>query len=234
VYDPIPAGFITLPEALQRLAAHVSEAHLASAKLDFQDRVSSFAEIKTEEQSATATNESPKSELANSFAFWSMPRDKRTFAVSRLRLALQAGAISAIIRTPESGILFRLTQNDWRFEPFWEKIIRGGTIPLYPSKGLEAHRGRTVLIEAASFETWVPLEVQNWSEGSKQQLCYEWLVAEMRSSPTEKKKTKTRWFEEAKEKFRVSRRAFDNAWSDAVNETGSNWGLAGAPNKSSQ
>jgi hypothetical protein len=32
----------------------------------------------------------------------------------------------------------------------------------------------------------------------------------------------------------VSGRAFDKAWSRAVKETGSNWGLPGAPNKSSQ
>ena len=188
----------------------------------------------SEEQSATATNESPKSELADSLAFWGLPRDKRTFAVSKLRLALQAGAISAIVRAPESGTLFRLTQNNWRFEPFWEQIIRGGIIPLSASRGLEAHRGRTVLIEAARFETWIALEVQNWSEGSKRTTLLEWLVAKMRSSPTDKKKTKAQWFEEARARFRVSGRAFDDAWSDAVKETGSNWGRPGAPNKSSQ
>jgi HigB_toxin, RelE-like toxic component of a toxin-antitoxin system len=36
VEDPIPAGFITLPEALQRIADCVSEAHVESAKPDFQ------------------------------------------------------------------------------------------------------------------------------------------------------------------------------------------------------
>ena len=154
--DPILAGFITLPEALQRLAAHVSEAHLETAKLDVQDRVLSFGAIlQSEEQSATATTKSPNSELAYSLAFWALPRDKQTFAIIRLRLALQTGAISATVRAPESGTFFRLTQNNWRFEPFWEQIIRGGIIPLYPSRGLEAHRGRTVLIEAAAFETWL-------------------------------------------------------------------------------
>jgi hypothetical protein len=221
VEDPIPAGFITLPEALQRLATHVSEAHLENAKLDFQDHVLSFAAS------------FPKSELVDSLAFWGLLWDKQTFAISRLRLALQTGAISAIVRAPESGTLFRLTQNNWRFEPFWEQIIRGGIIPLNPSRGLEAHRGRTVLIEAAGFETWLTLEVQNWSEGDKEQLCCKWLLVEMRSSPTEKSKTKIQWREEARARFHVSGRAFDNAWSHAVKETGSNWGLPGAPKKSS-
>jgi hypothetical protein len=235
VEDPIPAGFITLPEALQRLAARVSEAHLESAKLEFQERVLSFAaNLQSIEQSATATNEPRKSELADNLALLGLPWDKRTFAISKLRLALQTGAISAIVRAPESGTLFRLTQNNWRFEPFWEQIIRGGIIPLNPGRGLEAHHGRTVIIEAAAFEAWLTLEVQNWSEGDKDQLCCKWLLVEMRSSPTERKKTKAQWREEARAKYRVSGRAFDKAWSRAVKETGSNWGLPGAPNKSSQ
>jgi hypothetical protein len=231
VEDPIPAGFITLPEALQRIAECVSEAHVESAKLDFHANVHAIAKTRRGEgQSATATPESPKSEGADStytrpsqdaLLHW----DKRNFAVTKLTLALQTGAISAIVRAPESGTLFRLTQNNWRFEPFWEHN---------PSRGLEAHRGRTVLIEAASFEAWLTLEVQNWSEGPKGQLCYKWLLVEMRSSPTEKKKTKAQWFEEARARFHVSGRAFDKAWSRAVKETRSNWGLPGAPNKSSQ
>ena len=106
-------------------------------------------------------------------------------------MALQKGAISAIVRAPESGTPFRFTQNNWRFEPFWEQIIRGGIIPLNPSRGLEAHRGRTVLIEAAGFEAWLTLEVQNWSEGAKEQLCCKWLLVEMRSSPTEKEENQS-------------------------------------------
>jgi hypothetical protein len=37
--DPIPAGFITLPEALQRIAVHV-EAHLEIAKGECKKRSS--------------------------------------------------------------------------------------------------------------------------------------------------------------------------------------------------
>jgi hypothetical protein len=232
--DSIPAGFITLPEALQRLAAHVSEAHLENAKLDFQDRVLSYAAVQGEEQSATATNEPPKSEFADSLAFWGLPRDERTFAINKLHLALQSGAISAIVRAPESGTLFRLTPNGWRFEPFWEQIIRGGVIRPNPSGGFEAHRGRTVLIEAAGFETWLTREVKNWDEGPKELLCCKWLIAEMRRSPNEKKKTKAQWHEEARARFNVSGRPFERAWSHALNETGANWGAPGAPRKSSQ
>lgn len=57
-----------------------------------------------------------------------------------------------MVRAPETGSQFRLPQSDWLFEPFWERIIRGGVIPLHASRGLEYHRGRTVLIETPRFE----------------------------------------------------------------------------------
>ena len=62
--------------------------------------------------------------------------NKQHFAVGKLRLALQEGAISAMVRAPETGSLFRLPQSDWLFEPFWEQIFRGGVIPLHASRGL--------------------------------------------------------------------------------------------------
>jgi hypothetical protein len=41
--DLIPAGFMTLPEALQRITVHVTEAHVESEELDFHKRVQSYA-----------------------------------------------------------------------------------------------------------------------------------------------------------------------------------------------
>ena len=40
--DPVPAEFITLPDALHRLEGHVSEAHLQRARNDFKDRRTAF------------------------------------------------------------------------------------------------------------------------------------------------------------------------------------------------
>ncbi len=48
--DPIPAGFITLPEALQRIADCVSEAHVESARLDFQAHVDAIAKALVEKE----------------------------------------------------------------------------------------------------------------------------------------------------------------------------------------
>ena len=99
--DPIPAGFITLPEALQRIATYVSDAHLESAKLDFQDRVRSVAAIRQDELQTASTNNEPQRQESSDFRSPSeqalRQRNKQHFAVGKLRIALQAGAISAMV-----------------------------------------------------------------------------------------------------------------------------------------
>jgi hypothetical protein len=236
--DPIPAGFVTLPEALQRIADWVSEAHLESAKLQLQAKIDAIARLRHEEgQSTTATPDSPKSEGVDRradtrpFEAALFYLDTRNFAFTKLTLGLQTGAISAMVRSPEGG-LFRLTPADWHFETFREQIIRGGVVPRYASRGFECHGGRTVLVEIAYFEAWMKTDAKNWTEASSYELCREWLILEMSASPGNKNKSKDAWFDEANKKYRLPRREFDRAWSDAVKTTGSNWGHPGAPNKS--
>src|SRR6516165_9827470 len=141
--DPIPAGFITLPEALQRIAVLVSEAHLEIAKAELQEAAPSIAAIRQSKESADrASSELSESEAAGAATSYEPSEEawrewnKRNFAVSKLRVALQTDAIPAMVRNPDSGALFRLKASDWRFEPFWEQIIRGGVIPLHASRGL--------------------------------------------------------------------------------------------------
>ncbi|WP_439393047.1 hypothetical protein ACRQ5Q_27630 [Bradyrhizobium sp. PMVTL-01] len=223
--DPIPAGFITLPEAVQRITGCVSEAHIESAI-----RILSNARG---DEGATDGSENQGGgypRLSREALFdWS----RRDFAVAKLKVALQAGAISASVRCPESGQLFRLTPAGWAFEPFWEQIIRGGVIPFGPGREFECHGGRTVLLETVRFDDWLSADVKNWSALSKERLCCKWLAGEMLASPRDKRKSKNAWFAEAKEKYRVSRREFDRLWSQAITETNCNWGRPGAPKKSS-
>jgi hypothetical protein len=235
--DPIPAGFITLPEVLQRIAVHVSEAHLEIAKADAQ----SIAAVRQSKVSAdTVCSELPESEAAGAVTSWGPSEEawrdwnKRNFAVTKLLVALQTDAISAMVRNPDSGASFRLTASDWRFEPFWEQIIRGGVIPVHASRGLEPHRQRTVLIETVRFEAWLSSETKTWGEADREDLCRKWLASKMRSSLTDKQKAKAQWLREANTKLGVSQREFNRAWSAAIEETGANWASPGAPNKSSR
>ena len=239
--DPIPAGFITLPETLQRIAVHVSDAHLEIAKAELQEVAPSIAAVRQSKESADpASSELAESEAAAAATSCGPSEEawrewnKRNFAVTKLRVALQTDAIPATVRNPDSGDLFRLTASDWRFEPFWEQIIRGGVIPLHASRGLAPHRQRTVLIETVCFEAWLSSETKTWLEADREDLCRKWLASKMRSSPTDKQKTKAQWFSEANIKLGVSQREFNRAWSAAIRETGANWASPGAPNKSSR
>jgi hypothetical protein len=238
--DPIPAGFIRVPEALQRIAVHVSEAHLEIAKAELQDKAQLIAAVRQSKDSIDrASGKLPESEAAGA-STWGPSEEawrhwnKRNFAATKLLVALQTDAISAMVRDPDSGTLFRLTASNWRFEPFREQILRGGVIPVHAGKGLEPHRQRTVLIEIAHFEAWLSSETKTWVDADREDLCRKWLASKMRSSLTNKHKTKTQWFREAKIKFGVSQREFNRAWSAAIEETGANWASPGAPNKSSR
>src|SRR4051794_36792340 len=117
VDDPIPAGFITLPEALQRIAACVSEAHVESAKLELQAIARAIARAMAQaklggQQRATTSSETPKSgsdreqcegPSRDALSHW----EKLNFAATKLLLGLQSGAILAMVRSPEPGEFFR-------------------------------------------------------------------------------------------------------------------------------
>jgi len=238
--DPIPAGFITLPEALQRIAVHVSESHLEIAKAELQELAQSIAAVRQSNESTDRASSKPRESEAAEAATWGPSEEawrdwnKRNFAVTKLLVALQTDTISAMVRNPDSGALFRLTASDWRFEPFWEQIIRSGVIPAHAGRGFERHRQRTVLIETARFEAWLSSETKTWGEADREDLCRKWLASKMRSSLTDKQRAKAQWFKEANTKFGVSQREFNRAWSAAIEETGANWASPGAPNKSSR
>jgi hypothetical protein len=146
--DPIPAGFMTLPEALQRIAVHVSEAHLDAGRAEMLEKAQSFAAFRqnmggdTEgselSESKAAEAVTPKGPSDQAWRHW----NTRNFAVTKLLLALQSDALAAMVRHHDSGALFRLTASDWCFEPFVDQIIRGGVIPLSASTRFEPHRQR--------------------------------------------------------------------------------------------
>jgi hypothetical protein len=144
--DPVLAEFITLPDGLHRLEGDVSEAHLQHATNDFADRLTAIEQMfgAIEGRNATAPSfivSSSDWPLTTAILQYS---SKRGFAVEKLGLALQRGALVARVRNPQTGEWFRLRQADWRFEPLQDEIIRGGIIPASATLGFEPHRGRTV------------------------------------------------------------------------------------------
>jgi hypothetical protein len=243
--DAIPAGFMTLPEAVQRIRNFVSNSQLDAANNDLQERFRAFREY-MQKAKVEASSRDPANQQAteSNTPALTNPRDcedtsgqaphwnKHTFPVHKLYSALQTGAIEGMVRDPDSGSWFRLTPSDWHFEPFWENIICGGVIRGSTGSGLERHGGRTVLIEIDHFDSWLRSERESWPQASREDLARNWLADKMRASPEEKTQTKARWFAEAKKKFEVSEREFNRSWSHAIKGSGSNWNGPGAPKKS--
>ena len=62
--------------------------------------------------------------------------------------------------------------------------------------------------------------------------CQQWLENLMKNSPERRPKTKVEFFQQSRENFGVTRRAFERAWGKAVASTGAEaWSKAGAPKK---
>jgi hypothetical protein len=95
---------------------------------------------------------------------------------------------------------------------------------------LALYEGRRVLLEAGAFDAWRNTQMRRRSQPAKA-ACQEWLEAAMREAPTRGSKPKREWRKEAKTKFNVSGRAFDQIWAAALQSTGADWDRHGAPPK---
>lgn len=90
-----------------------------------------------------------------------------------------------------------------------------------------------VRIETESFLVWFQSQLSSPSFHDERRKCKDWLVAEMRKSLTERVYPKKKFLQEAQRTFQgISKRAFQNIWSEAIKESGASaWAKAGAPRK---
>ena len=203
--DPLPAGFVDLEQAVARLAADISD-----QEVDEEQR----------RQKNDAATLSP-AEL-----HWV----KREMAIARLYAAFCCGSLIAVVRDPVSGALFRLVGTDWKQAAFWRDTIVGGIVRAQTGEEIAPYEGRRVLIEAGAFDAWLNAQMRRRSQPAKA-ACREWLEAAMREAPTRGPKPKREWRKDAKAKFNVSGRAFDQIWAAALQSTGADWDRHGAPPK---
>jgi hypothetical protein len=64
--------------------------------------------------------------------------------------------------------------------------------------------------------------------------CREWLIREMRASPAASPRSKADFFQDAKQKFAISRSVFDSSWKMAIEKTEAKaWSAAGRRSKKS-
>ena len=151
-------------------------------------------------------------------------------AIARLYAAFCCGSLIALVRDPVSGALFRLISTDWKPAAFWRDIIVGGIVRAQTGEEIAPHEGRRVLMEAGAFDAWLNAQLRRRSQPAKA-ACREWLETAMGEAPTRGGKPKREWRKEAKGKFNVSGRAFDQIWATALQSTGADWDRRGAPPK---
>jgi len=203
--DPLSAGFVDLERAVARLATDISD-----QEVDEEQR---------RQKNDAAT-------LGPAGLHWV----KREMAIARLYAAFCCGSLITVVRDPVSGALFRLICTDWKQAAFWRDTIVGGIVRAQTCEEIAPHEGRRVLMEAGAFDTWLNAQMRRRSQPAKA-ACREWLEAAMREAPTRGPKPKREWRKEAKAKFNVSGRAFDQFWATALQSTGADWDRRGAPPK---
>jgi hypothetical protein len=202
--DPM-SGVVDLEQAVARLAADISD-----QEVDEEQR-------RRKKDAAT---------LSFSGLHWV----KREMAITRLYVAFCNGSLIAVVRDRVSGALFRLISTDWKEAAFWRETIVGGVVRAQTGEELALYEGRRVLLEAGAFDAWRNTQMRRRSQPAKA-ACQEWLEAAMREAPTRGSKPKREWRKEAKTKFNVSGRAFDQIWAAALPSTGADWDRHGAPPK---
>ena len=202
--DPM-SGVVDLEQAVARLAADISD-----QEVDEEQR-------RRKKDAAT---------LSFSGLHWV----KREMAITRLYVAFCNGSLIAVVRDRVSSALFRLISTDWKEAAFWRETIVGGVVRAQTGEELALYEGRRVLLEAGAFDAWRNTQMRRRSQPAKA-ACQEWLEAAMREAPTRGSKPKREWRKEAKTKFNVSGRAFDQIWAAALQSTGADWDRHGAPPK---
>jgi hypothetical protein len=206
--DAIPADYVTLPEAVTARAKITSDYEL---EREFGDYTSSGM---------------PWSGFAAKAYLC------REFSVRELHRRLSDGSIEPYIKDPRSGELMRIPQTAWRNHPLWYETIRGGAIHASACDGMEVFDGQSVFVKRSVVEEHIA-DVKRRKPASLIAACQAWLEGLLRATPRARPKPKRQLREEARVRFRISWREFDECWeiaNQAVPEA--TWRRPGAPKKS--
>lgn len=237
--DALPVGYISLDQAVTRLAANISDRDYQEEMRRFREHMRHLDHIRVEVQKAGETGptgqsqneaetENRQSEEPENPDPARLLWGKRELAIAKLHAALCDGRLLALVREP-SGQIFQLTTSDFRGAVFWRDIILSGCVRAAGCEEIERHDGRRVLIDESALSAWLKKMTEH-KPAVFDDDCQAWLEREMRASP-QRTRPKAYWRARAMEKFGVSARAFDRMWPNAIKNTGAHWDRAGAPSK---
>ena len=156
----------------------------------------------------------------------------RELAVRELYRKLIEGSITAYIQDQASGEMMRLLQEAWKPLAFWRQTLCAGVIHAAACEAMEKFNGRTVFLKRSVAEQYLA-SVTRRKPASMKADCRAWLEGLVRASPENRVKPKDQLRREAKVKFGVTWREFNECWK-VVNQVvpESTWRRPGAPKKS--
>lgn len=206
--DPIIADHVTLPDAVRRLIAKISDADV---------------------NAGDGKNQSPDGISCSSVTAWK----KRELAIGMIRQGLCDGSLQAIVFDWILERPFLLEPIDWGSASFIDQIIRGGFIRASAGESIGRHLQSRVLMQESTFRRWLKQRAHSskLARVPKHRVCLNWLTEHMRASPERAPKSQKEYFREAKECSYVSERQFKKIWKEALQATGAQW-RPGRPPKS--
>lgn len=159
----VPIGYIGLDEAVPRLIAAISDHEHSVWLARISERERSFRNFLKEACEGAGPEVCKKAGIQADAPvrspFAGIPLDKREMAICELGAALGNSTLPSLVRDPDSGELFRLTDTDWHGLGDWRTTIISGVIRASLGEHIWRYNGRRVLLEAAAFEDW--LEARN-------------------------------------------------------------------------
>jgi hypothetical protein len=222
-----PQKLMKLSSALNWVAAHTSQTDVARRRPALREKYKRMGFFLPE---ASARNHGQFAKFdRESSDNWL----KQQAIVLRMESAILDGKINTYAQDPKTGSLFYVDPRDWEGAAYREESFRAGTFRASACERIEQYRDWDALAEMESLERWLAAE-KGRRPAADAGTCRAWLLEAMLASPNRRIKAKREWRSEATRLFGVSVRAFNRAWSSAIEASGSTWDRSGAPRKSSQ
>jgi len=209
--DLVPASYIILPELVRLLAQRLSDQDVDPDLPEIAALIAAIFGIPQDDIERPPLNQGS----SRSGTAWM----KRELSVRLIQQSISDGSLPLSVIEPGWG-LCRLLPEHWRTASLWESIIRGGVVRALPGESIGQYSDRFVLVKKAVAVRLLLRKPSPPVRRPKRKECRQWLEANMRADPDSRPKSKDEFRSEARDRFNVPWRLFDEIWREAKVETG--------------
>lgn len=130
--DPIPQGYLSIPEAQQRVRDAIA------GHEGFSDWAREWIG-----EPGTEVERTERRQMA-----------RHNLALEMVWVAFRRGDITAYVRPP-AGEIFRIPQEDWLLSSGWESWLGSGVVRVPSNVALFVHEGRRLFVATADLDPWI-------------------------------------------------------------------------------